>query len=245
MSTELLTDIDEIDYPESDGLPMSDNTTQWKWMVKLVEELRCLFIGQMVFVAGNLFWYPVRGNNKIVLAPDAMVVFGRPPDDSPETERGSYLQWLEDDIAPQVVFEVLSPNNTDAEMAAKLSWYERYGVQEYYVIDPRGETVQGWLRKRSRVKPIPETDGFKSPLLGVRFVTTNGLKVFLPDGREFQSRDQAELRALKDKIRADQAESALEKAKADAEKERLNNEMFSAFLRQQGFNPEDVLKPKT
>ncbi|MEE6161048.1 hypothetical protein U9R62_06765 [Cylindrospermopsis raciborskii DSH] len=31
-----------------------------------------------VFVAGDLFWYPVEGSNKIKLAPDTMVVFGRP-----------------------------------------------------------------------------------------------------------------------------------------------------------------------
>ncbi len=32
-----------------------------------------------------------------------MVVFGRPKGD-----RGSYKQWLENQIAPQVVFEILS-----------------------------------------------------------------------------------------------------------------------------------------
>lgn len=60
-----------------------------------------------------------------------MVVFGRPKGD-----RGSYLQWLEDGIAPQVVIEVLSPGNTLAEMAHKLQFYARYGVEEYYLYDP-------------------------------------------------------------------------------------------------------------
>ena len=35
-------------------------------------------------------------------------------------------------MAPQVVFEVLSPGNTPAEMKRKRLFYERYGVKEYY-----------------------------------------------------------------------------------------------------------------
>ena len=60
-------------------------------------------------------------------APDTLVVFGRPPGD-----RGSYMQWRKDGLAPQVVFEALSPGNTPAEMKRKRQFYERYGVEEYY-----------------------------------------------------------------------------------------------------------------
>ena len=61
------------------------------------------------FVAGDLLWYAQQGDPTERLAPDAMVVFGRPKGD-----RGSYKQWEEDGIAPQVVWEVLSPGNTTA-----------------------------------------------------------------------------------------------------------------------------------
>ena len=44
-----------------------------------MSELKDQFAGQDVFVAGDLFWYPVRGNPRIVTAPDGLVVFGRPP----------------------------------------------------------------------------------------------------------------------------------------------------------------------
>ncbi len=40
-----------------------------------------------------------------------MVAFGRP-----KGERGSYQQWKENNIPPQVVFEILSPGNTQTEM---------------------------------------------------------------------------------------------------------------------------------
>jgi Uma2 family endonuclease len=110
-------------------------------MVKIVGELRELFAGQDVFVAGSLFWYPVEGNPGIVQAPDVMVVFGRPPG-----YRSSYKQWEEGGIPPQVVFEVLSPCNTRDEMAAKLRFYQQYGVEEYYLIDPHKNTAMGWVR---------------------------------------------------------------------------------------------------
>ena len=69
-----------------------------------------------VFVAGDLLWYPVEGDPKTRIAPDAMVVFGRP-----KGYRGSYKQWDEGGIAPQVVFEVLSPGNRPGRCAASSS----------------------------------------------------------------------------------------------------------------------------
>ena len=54
-----------------------------------------------------------------------MVVFGRP-----NNRRGSYKQWEEEGIAPQVVFEVVSPGNRPEDMDRKLELYDRYGVLE-------------------------------------------------------------------------------------------------------------------
>ncbi|HEY9663570.1 MAG TPA: Uma2 family endonuclease, partial [Allocoleopsis sp.] len=100
----------EVIYPDSDGQPMADNTRQFRWIVVIKENLEWLFADDpTVFVAGDLLWYPVEGNNKIRTAPDALVVFGRPKGDSPQAtlcERGSYQQWKENNIPPQVVFEV-------------------------------------------------------------------------------------------------------------------------------------------
>jgi Uncharacterized protein conserved in cyanobacteria len=134
----------EVIYPESDGKPMADNTQQFRWIVVIKENLEWLFANDPnIFVAGDLLWYPIEGNNQICQAPDAMVVFGRPKGD-----RGSYQQWKEDNIAPQVVFEVLSPSNTRAEMNRKLLFYDRYGVEEYYLYDPDTNALSGWLRMK-------------------------------------------------------------------------------------------------
>ena len=117
----------DIIYPESDGKPMSDNTLQFRWITTIKTNLDWLFAeDETVFIAGDLLWYPTEGDNKKSQAPDVMVVFGRP-----KGERGSYQQWKEGNLAPQVVFEILSPSNTQAEMSRKLLFYERYGVEEY------------------------------------------------------------------------------------------------------------------
>lgn len=109
-----------IVYPQSDGKPMADNTKQFRWIVTIQGGLDALFRHDPnVFVAGDLLWYPVAGHPEICIAPDAWWPFGRPKGD-----RGAYLQWEEAGIPPQVVFEVLSPGSTAAEMACKRRFYE-------------------------------------------------------------------------------------------------------------------------
>ncbi len=75
-------------YPESDGLPMAENTKQLRWIVVLFGNLAALFRDAAdVFVGGDLFWYPVEGDSALRTAPDVLVVFGRPKGD-----RSSYRQ---------------------------------------------------------------------------------------------------------------------------------------------------------
>jgi Uma2 family endonuclease len=128
-----------IEYPDDDGEPMAENTLQFTWIVVIKEGLEALLRHNPdVFVAGDLLWYPVEGKPTIRSAPDAMVAFGRP-----KGRRGSYKQREEDGIAPHVVFEVLSPGNLTAEMTRKFEFYQMYGVEEYYIYDPRSRNAPG------------------------------------------------------------------------------------------------------
>ncbi len=148
----------ELIYPESDGQPMADNTKQFRWIVTIKEGLEWLFQDDPnVFVAGDLLWYPTQGNNVTRAAPDAMVAFGRPKGD-----RGSYQQWKEGNIAPQVVFEVRSPGNSQTEMDKKLVFYDLHGVEEYYLYDPDKADLSGWLRGRERLDVIEQMSGWVS-----------------------------------------------------------------------------------
>ncbi len=117
----------KVVYPESDGKPMADNTKQLESIVYLFDNLGSLFADRDdVFVAADLFWYPVEGHPEIRTAPDVMVAFGRP-----KGHRPSYKQWEEEGIAPQVVFEVLSPSKRPSDLIEKFLFYQQYGVEEY------------------------------------------------------------------------------------------------------------------
>src|SRR5215831_6314837 len=204
-------------YPESDGQPMAENTKQFQWIVTIKENLDALLTN--AFVAGDLFWYPVEGNNRIVQAPDVLVAFGRP-----KGHRGSYRQWEEDNVAPQVVFEVLSPGNRVMEMLKKEQFYDRYGVTEYYVYDPDDNELVGWRREAGQWQRIDEVHGWISPLLGVRFeLSTETLVVYRPDGSQFET--FAELMQ-----RAETERQAKEAALAQAEQARQTANALRAEL---------------
>ncbi|MCC5898058.1 MAG: Uma2 family endonuclease [Phormidium sp. BM_Day4_Bin.17] len=196
MTHSILTEV--TNYPESDDRPMADNTLQFRWIVTIKENLEILFGDRPdVFIAGDLLWYPVEGNNRLRQAPDVLVVLGRPKGD-----RGSYRQWEEDNIPPQVVFEILSPGNRLTEMYKKFKFYERYGVQEYYLYDPRRNDCTGWQRSDdgSEFVAIEDLDQWLSPHLGIRFqLATERLRLFYPDGREFLESVERE-RQARDRI---------------------------------------------
>jgi Uma2 family endonuclease len=204
----------EVFYPESDGKPMADNTKQFRWIVVIEQNLEWLFRDDAeVFVAGDLLWYPVEGNNRLSAAPDAMVVFGRPKGD-----RGSYQQWREGNLAPQVVFEILSPCNTKREMTRKLIFYSTYGVEEYYLYDPDRIELQGWCRSEDGfLEDIDPISGWVSPRLGIRFELGEELQLYHPDGTSFtsfaeinQRAEQAEQRAEQERQRASEMEALLQ-----------------------------------
>ena len=217
-------------YPEDDGQPMAENSLQFQWIVTIKEGLDALFRNDPdVFVAGDMLWYPVEGEPKIRIAPDAMVVFGRP-----KGHRGSYRQWEEAGIAPQVVFEVLSPGKRYGEMIRKYEFYKQYGVEEIYFYDPDRGTLEGWRRSEEGLIEIAEISGYTSPRLGIRFEPGDGpdsLKIIGPDGRPFATHLE-----LFEEREAERQRASAEAARADAEHERA--ERLAAKLRELGIQPE-------
>lgn len=213
----------EVIYPDSDGQPMANNTEQFRWILVIQQNLDWLFADNPdVFVAGDLFWYPIEGKNYIVNAPDVMVVFGRP-----KGKRGSYLQWQENNIAPQVVFEILSPSNSQTEMERKLIFYERYGVEEYYIYNPQNNQLRGWLRTEDGLDVISEMENWVSPRLGIKFdLSGEELQIYRPDGNKFSS--YLEISQL-----LEQAEKALAA-------ERRKTQLLAEKLKALGVNPDEL-----
>ncbi|MDX2231963.1 MAG: Uma2 family endonuclease [Leptolyngbyaceae cyanobacterium bins.349] len=206
----------DIIYPDSDGQPMADNTKQFRWIVTVKENLERLFRDRAdVFVAGDLLWYPVEGNNTLRQAPDAMVAFGRPKGD-----RGSYKQWEEDNLPPQVVFEILSPGNRMGNLARKFQFYNRYGVEEYYVYDPDDIELIGWRRGDAALEVIEIMDGWVSPRLGIKFdLSQPELQIYYPDGSRFLTYVE-----LAEQLEQEQQRTEQERQRTEQERQRAEQE---------------------
>lgn len=218
----LLVPRSAVYYPSSDGKPMAENTKQLRWIVVLYGNLAALFHdARDVFVAADLGWYPVEGFPEICNAPDVLVVFGRPKGD-----RGSYQQWVEDNVPVTVVFEVLSPGNTVREMFDKAAFYEEHGVEEYYVYDPDSNRLDISVRRGGMLMPHRQVENFVSPRLGIRFdLSGEEMIVYGPDGRRFLTfeelklaRDLAEQQTKTAEDLAKKATDRAEKAEDRAEK---------------------------
>lgn len=243
MVTQLQPQTDtEIIYPDSDGQPMADNTIQFRWITVIYYNLAWLFANNSnVFVAGDLLWYPVERNNKLRQAPDVMVVFGVEKGD-----RGSYKQWQENNIAPQVVFEILSPGNTTKEMNRKLLFYDRYGVEEYYLYDPKKNSLKGWLRSDAWLDVIDEMKGWVSPRLGIRFeLSDDSLVLYRPDGQPFvdyvevqQQLEAVKNRAILAEEQLEQERQAKEIISEQLEQERQRAQRLEELLREAGIVPD-------
>jgi len=241
----------EVIYPDSDGKPIANNTDQFRWILVIEQNLEWMHANdENVFVAGDLFWYPIEGRPNIVNAPDVMVAFGRP-----KGRRGSYQQWNESGIAPQVVFEILSPGNTQDEMDKKLLFYDRHGVEEYYIYNPSNNQLRGWLRGEDGLDAIALMENWASPRLGIRFdLSGSQLQIYRPDGTRFfsyveicQLLEEERQQTAQERQRAELAETSLEEERQRAElaetaleEERRRSQILVERLREMGINPDEL-----
>jgi len=234
----------EIIYPSSDGQPMAESTIQYELIVKIKEGCESLFKNDPnVFVAADLLWYPVEGRIDISQAPDTMVVFGRPKGDRP-----SYIQYREDNIGPQVVFEIRSHNDSNTKMNKKLSFYQRHKVEEYYLYDPQRNELEGWQRVEGHLEVIEPMEGWISPRLGVRFeLGEDGLEIYRPNGEKFLSYAELEEERLLDRQRLQQesqrAEQEFQRAEQESQRAEQANkiaERLAAKLRELNIDPDSI-----
>jgi Uma2 family endonuclease len=215
-------------FPDSDGQPMAENTRQYEAIVTLKGNIEA-FAPADAFVAGDHLVYVDARDPAARQAPDVYVAFGRP-----RGHRGSYKVWEEGNVFPQVIFEVLGPSNTAAEMRDKRRFYFAHGAEEYYEFDPEAGTWLGFVLNADTGLPdqVKEMDGHVSPRLGMRFAFRPlNLLVFRPDGSRFLS-----FQELNDWLAAERERAEREKERAEQQKQ--ENERLRAMLRAAGIDPD-------
>ena len=224
----------EIYYPESDGQPMAESELHQDWMIRIMDILRQRYLGEQVYVAGNMFLYYVEGSPEASVAPDVFVVRGINP-----IRRKSYKLWVEKQ-PPNVVFETTSAATSNTDLEVKPEIYASIGVAEYFLYDPTAEylkpSLQGRRLTRSGYISIrPNLEGrLESQQLDIT-LELDGVDLVLRDrqtgkvletGAEIAKREAAKNRreALRQRAAKQAAKREAEARRQEAQRERAAKE---------------------
>ncbi len=124
----------EIIYPQQREDDMGETSIHVKLVHRFLQMLlHFLKSRENVFISANMNLYYDESNPAKWLAPDILVAFG-----VPGHERSSYRIW-EENLTPQVIFEVSSERTWKTDISEKLEIYGGIGVEEYYILDPAFE----------------------------------------------------------------------------------------------------------
>src|SRR5882724_1186737 len=126
---------ERIVYPVRDEEPLGETDLHAQETIALFNVLKLHFTAAGdVYVAADNFVYFVEGKPKICVSPDVYVVFG-----VEKKLRDCYMVWEEGGHVPNVVFEVTSRSSRAYDLGKKRSRCRRFGVQEYFLFDPKQE----------------------------------------------------------------------------------------------------------
>jgi hypothetical protein len=127
------------------------------------------------------------------------------------------------------------------EMTKKLHFYDRYGVEEYYIYDPDRNDWTGLQRVNQSLEVIETETDWISPRLGIRFVMTEEtLTMYYPDGSPFLTTVELAQRVEQATQWAEQATQRAEQAAQRAEREAQRAERLADRLRELGIDPDAV-----
>ena len=144
-----------VDYPESDGKPMSETPIHWHATVDFAHPLMDRYADRPdAYVGSDMLMYWEEGNLDKRVSPDVFVAFG--PDREPE--RRVWKVW-EEGVAADFVLEVTSRQTRRRDEGFKAALYERLGVVEYWQFDPTEDYLRPSLKGR-RLGP----DGAYEPI---------------------------------------------------------------------------------
>ena len=131
----------EIHYPSSDGRPMADNTWQARAMNAVYSMLRTRYKGDpWTFVGVDLLMYYTEHVNADAVAPDVLVAFG-----VRDGDRLWYKVWRRARFRTSC-WRWPRGAAPGRDLEGKRKLYERLGVPEYCMYDPRGGLQRPRLR---------------------------------------------------------------------------------------------------
>jgi Uma2 family endonuclease len=125
---------------------------------KLVEVVENVNLGEVIIAPFDVKLDATRN----AVQPDITVILKSNPH---QIINGRYIG------IPDLVVEILSPGNREHDLVIKKALYEKFGVQEYWVVDPETKLALGYSLKEGIYHHVGEDLGkMQSPLLQAEFV---------------------------------------------------------------------------
>jgi flagellar biosynthesis GTPase FlhF len=119
-------------------------------------------------------------------------------------------------------------------MTRKKLFYLKHGVEEYYVYDPDGISLEVSIRENNSFKEIENFATWTSPRLNIRFdMTGDELVIYYPDGSRFLSPVELSNYAEQERFLKEQERFLKEQANQRAEQERLLKEQANQRAEQE------------
>jgi Uma2 family endonuclease len=222
-------------YPSSDGQPVAETYLHLYALLVTLEVLRQYLRERRATVLGNQFLYYAEGFPRLRVAPDVMVIFEVEPGG-----RDNYKIWQEHQV-PVVVFEMTSKRTKNEDLVEKKTLYERLGIQEYWLFDPKGEWIKTQLQgyrlhgehyqqiTDSRSEPLQLRLQVEGQLIGF-YREDTGEKLLMPQELA-DALAQERLTSQQERLAKEQERLAKEQAQKQVER-------LQAQLRSLGVDPE-------
>lgn len=216
-----------IVYPSSDGQPVAETYVHVYALLVTLEVLRQYLRGRRATVLGNQFLYYAESFPKLRVAPDVMVIFDVEPGG-----RDNYKIWEEKQV-PAVIFEITSKGTKTEDLTEKKVLYERLGVQEYWLFDPKGEWIKSQLRGYRLEEGYRQITDSRSQPLQLRLQVEGNLIGFYREDTGEKLLIPQELAEALEQERFAREQERLVREQAEAEVARLK-----ARLRSLGVDPD-------
>lgn len=207
--------LEEVEYPDSDGMGMPDGDPQREVMFRVVKVLEERYEDNPnVYVTGDIFVYYVEGDPSAVFSPDVMVVKG-----VPKRQRDNYKLWEEGGKVPVFVMEIAARSTYKNDQHRKKGLYRLLEIPEYVMYDHTGgeyfePPLQGYRLIEDEYHPVGDGRRLRSEELGVEFRLEEGqLRLYDTESGEYlpppdEARRVAEARAAEAEARvSDEAEA--------------------------------------
>jgi Uma2 family endonuclease len=113
---------------------------------------------------GKIFISPidVHFSDENILQPDILFI---------ENKNLNIVEKKRVNGAPNLIIEILSPSTSQVDYEEKKSVYERFGVQEYFIVDPNTKSVDSFFLKGNKFEQQKDSIGkIDSKILGTNIL---------------------------------------------------------------------------